>query len=255
MGCGGCNVVQSLWTVFTGASGKAHFPECRTWGYSTNRRIAMRRFFLFLLMGAFAATPLKAFAVEQWSLQIFGGVPFNFNLPLTIHQSGHPDMKITGKYDSRPFESPHYYAWRVGAWNGNRAWELELVHSKLYLRNKPPEVQEFSISHGYNLLTINRAWEVKGLIYRAGLGVVITHPETTIRGLPHPEGGGLYDGYYLSGPTVQGAVEKRFHLWKWFIASLEAKLTATYARIPVENGHADVPNLAVHGLFGIGVQW
>jgi hypothetical protein len=101
---------------------------------------------------------------------------------------------------------------------------------------------------------VNRAWEEKGFIYRAGLGVVITHPETTIRGLSHPQDGGIYDGYYLSDPTVQGAVENRFHIWRWLTASLEAKLTASYARIPVEGGHADVPNVAVHGLFGLGVE-
>lgn len=198
--------------------------------------------------------PSDVFAVDLWSLQIFGGSALNFNLPLTIHQSGYSDLKVTGNYESRPFEVPYYYAWRVGAWNGNRAWELELVHDKLYLKDKPSEIQEFSISHGYNLLTVNRAVEEKGFIFRAGLGVVITHPETTIRGLTHPQDGGISGGYHLSGPTAQGAVEKRFHIWRGLIASLEAKLTASYARIPVERGHANVPNVAIHGLFGLGVE-
>jgi hypothetical protein len=213
----------------------------------------MRQLFRILVLVALA-TPSDAFAVERWVLQIFGGAPLNFNLPLTIHQSGYPDLKVTGKFESRPFEVPWYYALRAGAWNGNRAWELELVHNKLFLEDNPPEIQEFSISHGFNLLTVNRAWEEKGFIFRAGLGVVITHPETTIRGLSSPQDGGIYNGYYLSGPTVQGAVEKRFHIWRWLIASVEAKLTASYAWIPIEGGHADVPNLAVHALFGLGAD-
>lgn len=213
----------------------------------------MRLYFRFLALLTLVISS-SAFAAERWSLQLFGGAPLNFNLPVTIEQSGHPDLKVTGNFDSRPFDIPFYYAWRVGAWEGNRAWELELVHNKLYLKDKPPEIQEFSISHGYNLLTVNRAWKEKGFIFRAGLGVVITHPETTIRGLSHPEDGGIYDGYHLSGPTVQGAVEKRFRVWRWLTASLEAKVTASYARIPVEGGHADVPNAAVHGLFGLGVE-
>ena len=135
----------------------------------------MSRFFRILALAALAI-PSHAFAVDQWSLQIFGGAPLNFNFPLTIHQSGHPDLKVTGNYESRPLEVPYYYAWRLGAWDGNRAWEIELVHNKLYLKNKPPEVQEFSISHGYNLLTVNRAWKENGFIFRGGLGVVITHP-------------------------------------------------------------------------------
>ncbi len=207
-----------------------------------------------ILLLAALAMPSGAHAADRWALQLFGGAPYNFNLPLRIHQSGEPDLKATGNYESRPFEVPYYYAVRAGVWNGDKAWELELVHDKLYLRDKPPEVQEFAISHGYNLLTVNRAWEVKTFIFRTGLGVVITHPETTVRGRTDPQDGGIFDGYHVSGPTAQGAVEKRFRLGKWLIVSLEAKLTASYAWIPVEGGHADVPNVAVHGLFGVGAE-
>jgi len=213
----------------------------------------MRRLARILVLVALA-TPSGAPAAERWVLQLFGGAPYNFNLPLAIRQSGHPDLNVTGNYESRPFEVPYYYACRVGAWSGNGAWELELLHNKLYLKDKRPEIQAFAISHGYNLLTVNRAWDKNGLIFRAGLGAVITHPETTIRGLTDPQDGGIFDGYHLSGPTAQGAVEKRFHLLRWLVVSLEGKVTATYAWIPVEGGHADVPDVAVHGLFGLGVD-
>ncbi len=207
-----------------------------------------------ILLLAFFAAPSGALAADRWALQLFGGAPYSFNLPLRIHQSGQPDLSVTGNYESRPFETPYYYAARVGAWTADRAWELELVHDKRYLKDKPPEVGEFAISHGFNLLTVNRAWEAKGFIVRTGLGVVITHPETTIRGRTDPQDGGIFDGYHLSGPTAQGAVEKRFRLGRWLIVSLEAKVTATYAWIPVEGGHADVPDVAVHGLFGLGAE-
>ena len=201
-----------------------------------------------------ALSPLGAWSADRWVFQLFGGASHNFNLPLTVTQSGNPTLHVTGNYDSRSFEVPYYYAWRIGAWTGREAWELELVHNKLYLQDPPPEIQEFSISHGYNLLTANRAWERGRFIFRAGLGVVITHPENTIRNRSLPQDGGLSGGYYLSGPTAQVAAEKRFRLWKWLIGSLEAKLTATYAWVPVEGGHADVPNVAIHGLFGLGVD-
>ncbi len=207
-----------------------------------------------ILVAAFLAVPAGALAAERWALQIFGGAPYNFNLPLRIHQSGQPDLKVTGNYESRPFETPYYYAVRAGAWNGDKAWELELIHDKLYLKDKPPEVGDFAISHGFNLLTVNRAWELEGFIFRTGLGVVITHPETTIRGRTDPQDGGIFEGYHVSGPTAQGAVEKRFRVGKRLIVSLEAKLTASYAWIPVEGGHADVPDVAVHGLFGLGAE-
>jgi hypothetical protein len=83
--------------------------------------------------------------------------------------------------------------------------------------------------------------------------VVVTHPESTIRGKTLSEERGMFSsGYYVSGPTVQASMEKRFPVWKGFFAALEGKVTASYARVPVEDGHADVPTAAVHGLFGLG---
>jgi len=44
-----------------------------------------------------------------------------------------------------------------------------------------------------------------------GAGVVVTHPESRIRGREFEQDGGIFDGYYISGPTAQVAVEKGFH--------------------------------------------
>lgn len=216
----------------------------------------MRRRFLgtaslFLLL--LAAGAVRAGAEDAWTFQLFGGAPYNLTTPLRIRQSGQAEIKLDARYKSEPFTSPLYYAWRIGRWREQAAWELELVHNKLYLKNKPAEVQEFSISHGFNLLTANRAWMRGGFIYRAGAGVVVTHPENTIRGKTLPEDRGLFSGgYYISGPTLQISAEKRFRIRKGLFAALEAKLSASYARVPVEDGRADVTNVAVHGLFGLG---
>ncbi len=139
-------------------------------------------------------------------------------------------------------------------WDGSRGWELELVHDKLYLVDGPAEVGAFSISHGFNLLTVNRAWEAGGLVRRLGAGAVVTHPENTIRGKALPEDGGLLGwGYYLSGPTVQAAVEKRFRVRGDLFLPVEGKATASFARVPVADGSADVPYAALHGLAGLGI--
>jgi hypothetical protein len=75
------------------------------------------------------------------------------------------------KYHTEPFNESPYYAWRLAKWSKNRAWEFELVHHKLYLSNPPAEVQHFEVSHGYNLITINRAWLLRGFIWRFGAGL------------------------------------------------------------------------------------
>lgn len=209
---------------------------------------------LIAFLSALLCLPSPAHAFEnRWTAEFFIGVPFNFPAPLTIRQSGSEDIRLRARYVSKPFERPIYYGWRIGNWRGDNGWELELVHDKLYLSGKPDDVQVFSISHGFNLLTLSRSRERGGMVERLGAGVVITHPETTIRGKRFPEEGGILNrGYYVSGPTVQAAVGKQFRIREDFFVPAEGKASASFARIPVADGNADVTNLSVHGILGLG---
>ncbi len=219
----------------------------------TGRRSRLRGVLALFPLLLLAAAPPGA-AAADWTFEVFVGVPFGFPSTLTIRQSGQPDIAARAHYESRPFRTPLYYGWRVGRWDGDRAWELELVHDKLYLAGPPPGVEEFAISHGYNLVTVNRAWEHGGLVRRVGAGVVVAHPENTVRGKRLPENGGLLGwGYYLAGPTVQAAVEKRVRLRGDLFLPVEGKATASFARVPVADGSADVPHAALHGLAGFGI--
>jgi|Deesub1362A_J573_1020465.scaffolds.fasta_scaffold00171_7 hypothetical protein len=196
-----------------------------------------------------------------YSFEVFLGEQFNLPTPLTIKQEGEETIEIhSARYDSEAWtglNSP-YYAWRVGRWDKGRAWEIELVHEKIILKDPPEEVQDFEISHGYNLITINRAWrlpEYHDLIWRAGAGIVLTHPETTVRDEKRGYGESFPDGFYISGPTAQLALGKRINIWRGLFGVLEVKLTASYAmRVPIADGHAEVPNVAFHYLFGLGYE-
>ncbi len=180
--------------------------------------------------------PLIVQAETSYSFELFWGTQFNIPTPLTIKQRGEETIKGGwAKYESDAwtwFNSP-YYAWRISLWKNDRAWELELVHEKIILKNKPEDVQHFEISHGYNLITINRAWrlsEYYDLIWRLGAGIVLTHPETTVRNKEKGYGEDFPKGFYISGPTAQIALGKRFNLWgKGLFGVLEAKFTASYA--------------------------
>ncbi len=51
--------------------------------------------------------------------------------------------------------------WRCEIWSGTAfdvptQLSIELLHHRLFLRNPPSEVQSFSISHGFNPLTVGR---------------------------------------------------------------------------------------------------
>lgn len=191
---------------------------------------------------------------STWTLELMGGVAKSLPMPLSISQSGQSDIDFTARYDGESFKIPPYYEYRIGYWKEGKAIEVEFIHHKLYLENNPPEVQLFSISHGLNLIMVNRAWDMESYILRVGGGIVVTHPESTVRGLSFKETGG-WNGYYISGATVQGAIAKRFNLWEGLFANIEAKATLSYVVVPIADGDARVTDVSLHGLFGLGYEF
>jgi len=219
----------------------------------------MKKYLLSLIAAIIMLPGWSAAAETSWTLEILGGSAYNFTTPLTIRQTGETDIKLDARYSTRPFTGSPYFSIRLGRWTDNRAWEFEMTHHKLYLDNRPPEVQRFEISHGYNQITLNRAWNYRGFIFHLGLGLVLTHPETRVRGKANTWVNGLLPtgdkGFRLSGTTAQAAVGKRFFIYQGLFINLEGKLTGSYATIPIVDGDASVPNVAVHGLIGLGYEY
>ena len=123
----------------------------------------------------------------------------------------------------------------------------------MFLENALTEIQNFSITHGYNLFIVNRGWNHKRFILHGGAGMIIAHPETTIRKKRYSEKKGIFHkGYYISGPVIQGARGKRFYFYRKLYFTIEGKLTCSYTLIPIKDGNAIVPNVAIHGLFWLG---
>lgn len=197
------------------------------------------------LLAAALLTSSFCYAQSNWSFELATGSAFDFHTNLKIERSNEPSLDFNAHYETRGFKSPLYYSWRVGRWSEGKAWEVEFVHHKIFITNPPANVQSFSVSHGYNLLTTNFAVQ-KFFIIRAGGGVVIAHPESTIGGVHLEE-------YHLTGPCGQIAISKRFYFSRSVFVNLEGKFTAARAKVPVANGNATTPNVALHGLFGIGV--
>jgi hypothetical protein len=214
--------------------------------------------FVACLFALTSFIPHSAYA-SFWSLEVAGGAPYNFPIPLTVQQPGEPDINITADYETKPFKAPFYYVIRIGRWEDNKAWEIETIHHKIYLKNTTDEVESFSISHGYNTLTLNRAWlNKKDFIWRIGAGLVLAHPESNIRDQVYCECGGTLndDGYYIAGPVVMAGLGKRYYLSRNFFVELEGKVTAGYADVNVaNNGSAYAPNIAVHANIGLGYDF
>ena len=181
------------------------------------------------------------------------GGAWNAPMPIVLRQQGHEALRIDPTWSSRSFEPPIYYGWRITRWGEHSGWALDLTHHKLHLENPPPEVRHFAISHGYNLLTVQRLEGRDGWQFGLGLGAVIAHPESEVRGQPQDEHGGpMGEGYYLSGPTAAALLAYSRDLQGGLLVSFELRLTMSHATVPIAGGDAEVPNLAVHGTIGLG---
>jgi hypothetical protein len=205
---------------------------------------------LLLLLLVVAGWPGTAQA--QLELQGFLGSSVSAPSPLSITQRGRPDFDFTAHWATRPFLDTWYYAGRIGWWKGNRGWLLDFTHHKIYLTNGPPEIQRFRITNGMNLFTVSRGFRRGRLTYAVGAGPVITSPKTRIRDEPLESGRGFLGGYFLSGANLMASATRRLPLAAGFFFSFDARVSASYVRVPVARGHASVPNLALHLHAGLG---
>jgi len=202
---------------------------------------------LLALLGL--AAPLAA--ASEWRIEAATGTAHNFGSSLTLELTGRPETQLDADWETRPFDGAIYYSLRVSRFERGGGWELQLLHHKLYLANPSPPVGRFEVSHGYNLVTVARALERDGFTGRVGLGVVVAHPETLIDGQAQPAD---HSGYVLTGPAVVLGAGRTLDLGRRVFLHGEIALSAAWARVPVANGRARVPNWAAHALVGLGVR-
>ena len=213
--------------------------------------IKLISFIAFIILSSTTTT-----AQSRWTFELHGGGVYNVPMPLVIRQQGYPDIKFRARFASESFILPVYWDWRISRWQKGKSWEFEAIHHKLYLDNITPEVQKFNISHGFNMIMLNRGIEKKSFRYRAGAGIVLAHPESKIRGKKFGDSTDDTDfGYYISGPVLNLAVSKPFYFGNRFYINAEAKATLAYSYIKVAHGSSDVYNIAFHIILGMGVDF
>lgn len=206
-----------------------------------------------VLLLAFQALAWTRTADARPVFEAFAGYPWNVPTPLVIEQTGEPTLDHDARWSTKPFTLPLYYWIRAGWFDGSGEWRLELLHHKLYLQNTNDDIQDFEVTHGYNLVSVVRGFRFDRWVVSVGVGPVIAVPHSTVRNRTRPVSGGIFDsGYHFAGAGVRSGVGYRQPLGARFYLSLEGAVTAGWARVPVADGHADVPNVAFHGLFGVG---
>ena len=214
----------------------------------------MKHLTTFLFFLVLLATSLHA--QSYWSFEAHGGEVLNLPLPLTIRQDGFKEIQLRARFRSESFILPVYWDLRLSRWKNNKAFELEVIHHKLYLDNTTSEVQKFNISHGFNMIMVNRGIQKNKFRYRLGGGFVLAHPESMIRGKSFGDSTDDFDpGYYISGPVFNLAIGRPVDLTQHFYLDVEAKITAAYSRIRIAEGNSDMYNIAFHLVLGPGFKF
>jgi hypothetical protein len=204
------------------------------------------------LAGAMACSQTVAAQQPEWSAEVLIGDALNLTSRTHIRTVQVSAGSFGGDYDARGLEGPLHYALRLTRWDQDRGWELQLLHHKLYLRNRPAAVEALSISHGFNIVTLGRAYARGPWRLHFGLGPVIAHPEARIAGVSYP------GDYELAGAAALGSLGATFSLTaRWTVVG---ELAATFGYVDVHpSGEPDlrfsVRNPAIHAQVGIGYRF
>lgn len=188
----------------------------------------------------------------HWSFEALFGDAYNFDSRTRVRHEALAEFDVDGDYETRGLEGPLHYAWRVARWNDDKAWELQLLHHKLYLGDPPSPIHALSVSHGFNIITVSRAFELDGWRVRVGVGPVITHAEARVAGTS-------YDGpYELAGAAALVGAGRTLALTSRLY--LLGEISATFGYIEANPDgtpelEISIRNPALHGQIGLGFRF
>lgn len=206
-----------------------------------------------ILAGTLLLT-LPAVARAQLAGEAFLGTAFSAPSSLVIRQVGEPVIAFNAHWATRPTDPSIYYAVRASYWWGRWGATIGYIHHKVYLTNNPPEVQDFRVTFGYNLVGVGAGYRLGDWNLMGSMGPVVSNPASEVRGLKFAHQGGIFGtGNYVSGFNVTLGVNRRLRVLKWGFFTAEVRLSAAWSGVTVANGSAEVPNYALHLLLGVGI--
>jgi hypothetical protein len=188
----------------------------------------------------------------HWSFEALVGDAYSFDSRTRVRHEALGRSSVNGDYETRGLEGPLHYAWRIGRWQDDKGWELQLLHHKLYLQHPPSPIEALSVSHGFNIATINRAFGFDGWRARVGVGPVITHAEARIAGTS-------YNGpYELAGAAALVGAGRSIALTSNLYVLGE--ISATFGYIEANPGGTpdlefSIRNPALHAQIGLGYRF
>lgn len=216
----------------------------------------------------------------EWVLAAYLGIAHTASAPISISQppSGTSITLSNVNFEGRSLAAPVYYGYRITYFPSRHAIvgvEAEMIHLKVYAetdavvrvagvhRNNSAVgtirltdvVQQFSISHGLNLMfanvvarrTLLRQRDAEPrvqVIVRLGAGPTLPHPESTVDGVSH-------DGYELGALAVQLSAGAEWRMYRRVAAATEYKFTRTRQSVSIAGGNARGLFTSHHLVFGV----
>lgn len=224
---------------------------------------------------AAACMLVSQFAFAEDLVSVYTGTSFTRNSDLHLRQgaSGTDLVLHDIHWDAKPFSDAPYYGVRLTRFfDRNPQWgvALDFTHYKMIAetgrtvaasgtwKGAPAGatvrmnqyVQQFEISHGVNILSLNgmRRWVgLSGWQPYAGLGLVYyrPHAESTVDQRSHAT------GYQSSGFGYQMLGGMQYPLAARWLVFAEAKFNRGRARVEIDDGHARTPLRTFHLVGGV----
>lgn len=208
--------------------------------------------FLVLVLGCFT---MKGQSIKNVNLSLNFGSAYNAPTYLKIYQENLTDIELTANFATEGFKNPVYWDYKLEVETEKYIYGLRSTHHKLVLRNPTPEIDNFSITHGYNLFSVYFGWKKKYFDVLAGGGIAFSHPEGVINGnyIALEEGIRLYGGKYrLTGPNFEAAIRKKVYLYKRLYLNGGIRFTAGYAKPKIIDGYVETYPISFHATAGLG---
>ena len=200
----------------------------------------------------------KKLQIYRVNFNLNFGTAYNIPTYLKIQQEGHDPIELWARYATKGFKVPIYWDYKLEFETEKNLLGLRSTHHKLYLTNPTPEINTFSITHGYNLVMAYYGWKKKYFDLLVGGGIAFSHPEGVVHGefIALEEGIPLYGGKYrLTAPNFEFEIKRKWYFTNRMFFNYGLRFLAGYAKPKIIDGYIETYPIGIHIAAGMGIDF